>query len=285
MSLLLRYRKLGLTTTLRIDAPELEGLAKDLHSSALEDCTPCEPDTAADLAWTWASGGLWQILLKGEPWRSARMSMDLLYLQSDSLLDDFIRERLAGVPMLHAGGVVSPAGNALAICGTSGAGKTSLVLACVLRKWRWLSDELMGFRSDDPLLAEGFRRNFNIKERSFSNFPQTSNLDGSREFALPDGRRRIRFLNPDKLNAGGFVEAAPIRAIIVPIYAPGAAQPIHSPLNGGELIHHLAPELRAVQKEAIAWLAAASRSIPAFGLRYRDPHSAVDLLESLAVAL
>src|SRR5690606_1970080 len=101
------------------------------------------------------------------------------------------------------------------------------------------------FRNADPLLAEGFRRNFNIKERSFGNFATTAKLPGNREFELPDTRRRIRFLNPDRLFRGRFVESAPIRAFVVPSYSPDAASPSVERLSAPALIRHLAPELRA----------------------------------------
>ncbi len=281
MKLLFRYSKLGFVTTLRIDEPELEEFARDLHSSALCEVVRCQSAMPADLAWLRAPNGGWQIRLKGAPWEQEGMSKEALYLQSDSLLDDLVREQLPEHPLLHAGAVSDRSGNALVICGSSGAGKTSLVLSCVMRGCNWLSDELLCFRDADPLLAEGFRRNFNIKERSFHEFPETVGLSGVREFALNDSRRRIRFLNADSLRAGKFTPKARIRAIIVPRFSPDALHPQTSPLDGHALVQHLAPELRSAHAGTLAWLAEVTRSVPSLVLHYSNARVAADCLMNL----
>lgn len=185
MSTLFQHRKLDYTTTLRVDAAELETLAADLHSSACISKESCAAETPADLVWQASADGKWQILLHGSVWPGVVQSQADLFLQSDGLLDDLVRERLQEFPMLHAGGVVDSGGRAAVLCGGSGAGKTSLVTAGVLRGWRWLSDERLCFRHADPTLAEGFRRNFNLKERSFREFPETAGLASARELVRP----------------------------------------------------------------------------------------------------
>ncbi|TCO90557.1 hypothetical protein EV701_110181 [Chthoniobacter flavus] len=281
MSLLLRYSKLGFEVTLRLDSRELECLAVTLHSSALVDISECSAETSAHLVWQRASGGRWRILLKGQPWEAEWSQAEDLYLQSDSLLDDLVRERLTTVPLLHAGGVVDAKGRALVICGASGAGKTSLVLACILRGWNWLSDELLCFRQKDSRMAEGFRRNFNLKQRSFSCFPQTSDLPGNREIMVNDSRKCIRFLNPDALRCGSFASSGIVAAIVVPAYDAGAPTPASTALSGLGLVQSLAPELRACDPVTLAWLAEIGRTVPAFALRYRTPDGAAEHLENL----
>jgi hypothetical protein len=281
MSLLVRYRKLDFTTTLRIDAPDLEELAKDLQSSAIEQISCESPEILADLAWQSAPDGNWRILLKGRPWSEASLSSTELYFQSDSLLDDFVRERLPESPLLHAGGVVDDRGSAAVICGKSGSGKTSLVLASVLRGLNWLSDEMLCFRQSDPLAVEGIKRNFNLKERSFAVFPETSHLTGVREFPVADERRRIRFINPDALPGGRFVASGEVRVFIVPEYAADTAGPALSPLSGPEFVNYVVPELRTNQVQTIEWLAQMGRKVPAYKLRYRAPGGAVDCVINL----
>lgn len=281
MSVLLRYRKLGFSTRLRVDDAELAELARDLHSSALEEVAPCDVRTPADLVWQPSPKGSWQILLKGERWDGGAMQKDALYLQSDTLLDDLVREQLPDSTLLHAGAVVDSRGQAAVICGTSGAGKTSLVISCILQGWNWLSDELLCFRQSDPRVAEGFRRNFNLKERSFSHFPETEELKGKREFLVADSRRRIRFLNPDALPGGKFAASGRVKAFILPEFSPEAERPVTAPLSGPALIQILAPELRASQLRTFTWLAEVGRTVPAFTLRYRTPRSAAACLAKL----
>jgi hypothetical protein len=208
------------------------------------------------------------------------MSRDDLYLQSDSLLDDLVSERLMEYPILHAGAVADRRQRAAVICGCSGSGKTSLVTAALLRGNAWLSDELLCFRQADPLIAEGFRRNFNLKERSFAEFPNTAGLTGSREFLLRDRGQRIRFFDADLLPGGKFAAAGNVRAIILPRYCEDSGV-LARPITGPELVQRLAPELRTSHIRSISWLAEVTRKVPAFTLRYNRPDDAADSLNNL----
>lgn len=281
MSVMFQHSKLDVVTTLRVDAAELEELAGDLHSSARVGKFHCAADTPADLAWQPSADGQWHILLKGEVWRGATLTKEELFLQSDSLLDDLVRERLLEFPMLHAGGVVDSTGHAAVICGSSGAGKTSLVTACVLRGWGWLSDERLCFRQPDPTAAEGFRRNFNLKERSFATFPETGGLPGTRELVRPGNGKRIRFFNADQLPGGKFVSGGNVRVIILPEYAPTATIPVAAPVSGAAFVSRLVPELRTSHTRTVTWLAEMGRQLPVFTLRYSQPRAAAACLEEV----
>lgn len=281
MSRLLHFRNLGYPVSLRIDAPALRELGLDLHVAARIGEEECTDRAAADLVWQQASGGGWQILLQGQLWAGAELTADDIYLQSDGLLDDLVREKCAGQTLLHAGGVVDSQGRALALCGPSGAGKTSLVLACLLEGWGWLSDEWLCFRREDACLAEGFRRNFNLKERSFGRFPETSGLAGNREFTVAGDRRRVRFLNPDRLNRGRFHEQGRLRAIVLPLYNSTVEGVKPVPMNGIELADRLARELRSGHLQAVKWLARVCREIPAFSLNYSNPRAVPTVLADL----
>lgn len=280
MSVLFQHRKLGVVTTLRVDAPELEELADDLHSSARVGKSQCDTDAPADMVWRPSADGQWHIILKGEVWRGATLAKEELFLQSDSLLDDLVRERLLEFPMLHAGGVVDSEGRAAVICGPSGAGKTSLVTACVLRGWNWLSDERLCFRRTDPTAAEGFRRNFNLKERSFATFPETAGLPGTRELVRPDTGKRIRFFDADQLPGGGkFVSVGYVHVIILPEYTPAAVNPVAARVSGMTLVDRLVPELRSHHTRTVTWLAEVGRQLPVFTLQYSQPRAAAACLE------
>lgn len=284
MSLLLRYRKLGIEARLRVDVPELEPLALGLQSSAVTGREFCDGNAAAELVWQRRSGETWQIRLKGEVWRGAALSREELFLQSDSLLDDLIREQLAQVPMLHAGGVVHASGGAVVICGASGAGKTSLVTECVLQGWTWLSDERLCFRQQDPLVAEGFRRNFNLKERSFELFPEIASLPGTRELIRPHTGKRVRFFDPEELGRGRFQTKGTVRAVVVPRFDASFSRPVVTPLGGVELVNLLVPELRTTEIHTARWIAQFSREVAAFRLTYSNPRGLADVLAALVTS-
>ncbi|MEN9575292.1 MAG: hypothetical protein RL514_3147 [Verrucomicrobiota bacterium] len=285
MSVMFQHSKLGVVTTLRVDAPELEELAGDLHSSARVGRSECSAEASADLAWQPSADGQWHILLKGAVWRGATLSKEELFLQSDSLLDDLVREHLQEFPILHAGGVVDSAGRAAVICGSSGAGKTSLVTACVLRGWSWLSDERLCFRQADPTAVEGFRRNFNLKERSFATFPETDGLPGTRELVRPGNGKRIRFFNADQLPGGKFVPGGNVRVIILPEYVPAATVPVAATVSGVDFVSRLVPELRTTHTRTVTWLAELGRQLPVFTLRYSEPRAAAACLEEVLKGL
>lgn len=280
MSLILRHRKLGGSVTFRVDEPELEDLAADLHSASLVEQFSGSINTPAALAWNRSADGCWQILLKGVPWDNTLQRKEDLYLFSDSLLDDLAREPLGDFPLLHAGALVSPQSKVAVICGHSGAGKTSLTLSGILRGWDWLSDELLCFRQDDPFFAEGCKRNFNLKEISFSAFPATSGLSGNRELSLANNNRKIRFFNPGLLPGGRFSEGGRISAIIFPEYKE-IGKPEAAPISGPALVEKLFPELRTNHQRSITWMAQVARKIPAFTVRYKQPNSAMDCVASL----
>ncbi|MEK0451805.1 MAG: hypothetical protein RL088_4073 [Verrucomicrobiota bacterium] len=276
MSLLLDHSKLGIQTTLRIDEPDLEELAMALHSSARKSVSRCEPDMPADLVWQRSPDGQWQIGMRGAAWNGESMTADALYLQTDSLLDDLVREQVQQWPLLHAGAISDHRRNALVFAGRSGSGKTSLVTAGVLSGFSWLSDELLCFRQADARVIEGFRRNFNLKERGFTAYPETARLQGKWEFVVNDERRRIRFFDPDSLNGGQFTSQAQLSAIVVPRFDPFEVFPVVEPLVGLELVRELSGELRSAGAASFAWLAETVRRVPGYRLRYKNPRAAVE---------
>ncbi len=284
MSLLLIYRKLGHECRLRIDSPTLEPLARCLQSSSLIREETCSSSTPADLAWVGSSAPDRHLLLHGQPWPVAPLTASQLYLQTDHLLDHLPRQVSPQSVFLHAGAVVAPTGQALLICGSSGAGKTSLVTACLAQGWAWLSDELLAFPGPLWHSMHGAKRNFNLKARSFSHFPQTASAPGTFELPLPDSRQRIRFFNPDALHPGLHRPTAPLRALIFPQFSPTAPLP-PSPLSQAETASRLASELLSRHPHAFAWLASASRLAPSFLLPYHHPRDAVPVLADLAQQL
>ena len=146
---------------------------------------------------------------------------------------------------------------------------------------QWLSDERLCFRQSDPTVAEGYRRNFNLKERSFNVFPETAGLAGTRELVRPGSGQRIRFFDADQLPGGKFAPVGPARVLVLPEFDLTAAPPALAPLRGVGLAARLVPELRTAHVRTVAWLAEASRRLPAFTLHYAQPRAAAACLEQL----
>jgi hypothetical protein len=284
MSVLLTFRKLGGECRLRVDDPEVVPLAMCVQTAARTSCAPCGVDQTAEVAWVSAGTGRWRILLNGEPWEGECLGEANLYFQTDHLLDGLARLRWPEGLFLHAGAAAPDGLKAVLFCGSSGAGKTSLVTACILAGWAWLTDELVLIEPGDGWRIRGARRNFNLKKRSFGDFPETA--PGVWETATGDQRGRVRFFDPDALGGGGWRESAPVGCLVFPEYRADCGEPVADPLGSREALGRMAPEIvTAGGTSAVAGMVAGLSRIRAFRLRYRDPRKAVPVLGELMEAL
>jgi hypothetical protein len=283
MAYLLSYEKIGFRFVLRVEDPEWLDLALKLQSCARVGQRPAaNPDaTSADLAWVRRGDDHFAILLRGEVWLDGISSPEGLYLQSDHLLDELAREAAAGTVFLHAGAVVSPRGAGIVVSGDSGAGKTSLVTACIARGWQWLSDEALCFDPADPQAMKGLKRNFNLKRRAFVRFPELAGLPDTLDIAVADARGVIRFFNPESFRPQQHLPAARLHHLVFPEYQPHSAPPRLAPLTQLEAAARIGTQLQGAGATSFAWLAAATRQCLAQRLIYHDPHQAVDLLAGL----
>jgi hypothetical protein len=281
MNSVLSYGKIGLCFRLRVDPCELVILALRLQSCALIGHQRSSAREAAPLAWTRAAGNRYAILLHGRIWKDGIATGEEVYLQTDHLLDELAREAAPHAVFLHAGAVVSPSGVGIAISGNSGAGKTSLVTACIARGWHWLSDEALCFPTGDPQRMVGLKRNFNLKRRSFALFPMLAGLPDTLDIKVADARREIRFFNPEALSPQRHLAEARLDHFVFPEFDQNAGIPRLEALPQTETAARIGGQLQKADPASFRWLAAATRRCAAHRLAYRDPHAALDLLAAL----
>ena len=279
MQRLYSWSKLGVNVHLSVADRTLDWLADGLHSCAQSDCAAGLDASSADLAWR-RDGRRNVIELKGSEW-GIFPTPEHLYLHSDKLIDDLVRERLGDIVILHAATVVSPAGRSLMICGASGSGKTSLATALIRKEWYWLSDEYALIGSCPPLTIQGWPRNFNLKERSFADFPETSALPDSREFGLQDRRGRLRFFNPSSLRPGSFLHETKPDTLVFPVFDAALPAPRVEPLSNRETIRRLAGEFLTKTPSTFAVLSTLVATCTSLELRYPEPIQGAGLLENL----
>lgn len=280
MSVLLTFRKLGMDCRLRVDHAEMVPLALRIQTAARVDVEECSPAEPAEIQWLSAGAGQWRILLNGEPWEGIFHGEANLYFQTDHLLDGLARLHWPHALFVHAGAAAPDGGKAVLFCGSSGAGKTSLVTSCILAGWAWLTDELLLVDPQNGWQIRGARRNFNLKERSFGNFPETA--PGVWETATGDQRGRIRFFDPDQLGGGGWRESALVGCLVFPEYAAGADEPFVERVGSREALSRLGPEIVASGgAAAVAGMVSGLGRMPSYRLRYRDPRRAVRVLEEI----
>jgi hypothetical protein len=283
MSVLLTFRKLGMDCRLRVDDPEMEPLALRVQTAARTEMRACSPEETAELVWVSAGKGQWRIFLHGEPWEGVFHGEANLYFQTDHILDGLARLHWPAGLFLHAGAAAPEGRNAVVFCGSSGAGKTSLVTSCILSGWSWLTDELVLIEPGEAWHIRGSRRNFNLKERSFGNFPETA--PGVWETVTGDRRGRIRFFDPDQLGGGPWRDSASVGCLVFPEYAADADEPAVERMGSREALGRLGPEIvSSGGAAAMAGMLSGLGRIPSYRLRYRDPRRAVSVLEEITGA-
>lgn len=283
MATILTYQKIGFCFDLWVGDPAWERLAEKLQSCALvgrRESAGEAPETT-DLAWVRTGENDLAILLRQDLWLGGIAAPEGLYLQTDHLLDGLARERAPQAVFLHAGAVVSPGSAGLVISGNSGAGKTSLVTACITRGWQWLSDETLCFESTEPLTMRGLKRNFNLKRRSFPIFPELAALPDTLDLVVADRRGVIRFFNPESLGPQQHLAAARLDHFVFPEYDRSLGRARLEPIPQREAAENIAAQLQSAGATSFGWLASAARRCPAHRLRYHDPRQAVDLLATL----
>ncbi len=179
--------------------------------------------------------------------------------------------------VLHAATVVFPSGQALAISGVSGAGKTTLAGALLARGARLLADDATPIETGTRLawpcpLAMGVKRgSWPIFSRYFDDF---SEVAPSRF-----GNDAIRYYHPrPPIPNKGF----PIAALLFPARAAGATVEAER-LRPRDTLALLAkcgmtpPEENADLADFLDWL----EELPAYRLRYSDPDEAAAFAEDL----
>src|SRR6185436_6481782 len=156
------------------------------------------------------------------------------------------------------------------ICGPSGSGKTSITLAALRLGWKWLSDEWIFFSARHPRTMLGFRRNFNLKEHSFSRFPETAGRAHSHELLVQGRQQRVRFVDPEILAPGLWREEADLTGIIFPRFEPESGRVEVHRLESAAILPKLLPEIKRSHNATFQWLATVAASVPAFEVCYDD---------------
>lgn len=273
-----RFEVQGQNVELKVHASELLPLAKKLHSAAQEPDSEISNDQ--DLEWIPAGGSNYLIHLKGSPWESPMPESDL-FLQSENLVNQLFREKLGNLAQIHAGCITSPSEKCFLICGQSGAGKTSITLASILNGWSWLSDEYALIEESAPRTILAFPRNFNIKERSWEQFPETAKKTSTVELYSGFHKKQVRLFNPNELRTESHIRNASLNAIIFPSYSPEEKTPTVNQIQGIAAMSRLLPEVQ----NAPAWIMQALtdwvQDLPCYEISYHDPREVPPFLETL----
>ncbi len=264
----------GQEVTLLVKSDRLRPLANDLHSCArVYNSFDCRlPDLV------WEEEGF-RISLHGTPW-GIEETEAALFLQTENLITQLLLAQFPNWTQIHAAGVVTPTGNGLMICGPSGAGKTSLTLALLREEWHWISDEFLFIPNADAQSFSGLKRNFNLKERSFPNFPETIGKPHTRELYSNVRRARIRFFDPEEVFPRKQTPNALLTALVFPCYDPAAHTPLLRRKSPLETMNALLGEVALAQSWTPSWISATASLIPAFELKYRLPERAAAMLAS-----
>ena len=163
--------------------------------------------------------------------------------------------------------------------GLSGAGKSTIALACVQAGWEFLGDDVVLLREHDDggLRAHPFPDEIDLTEDSLRFFPK---LDIARAAATHWPKHRISPLDIRGLRVAA---AARTAALVFPFRAEGRAR--LAPVSAGEALVALVPNVtrteRRIAQRNLDVLAALARSVPAYRLHIADPLAAPEVVLGL----
>lgn len=148
----------------------------------------------------WVDGGR---LTRGAGYEGA----DAAVRQELARVGAIMRLRQRGRYLVHAAGVVDPAGRAWLLSGDSGSGKSTLAYALARTGWTVLGDDgVLVERSGDGLLAHSWREPLRVSQRLADAFPEID--DAALHPAANDPRLRV----PMQMRG---VRSAPVAALLL----------------------------------------------------------------------
>jgi hypothetical protein len=185
----------------------------------------------------------------------ADMLLGQLLLQITSDTVEFAEEYL----LVHAGAVVSPAGDAVVILGESGSGKTTLVAALLQEGFGYLSDEAAAIHLDTGLVHPwprplGFRHG----SRSLARLARLFGPDGDHQSLAATDEIRVA---AEQVRRGAIAGPCPVRYVVDHRYEPGAPT-VLAPLSRAVALARMggaAPRLRREGERGLAVLASVIR--------------------------
>lgn len=183
---------------------------------------------------------------------------------------------LAGFPdllHLHAGAVTGAAG-ALLLPASSGSGKSTLVAHCCRSGFPVFGDDVV-LLHPTLLQIEPFRRLLKLEQNVWPLLGLRRGEAGV-GFPWPD----VALIDPPRW-PGGWAEPAPLRAVVIPRFQPGAPsflEPVH---GGTAVIQLLSQSFNVAGGGGIAALARLVDSVAVYRLRFGDLASASAALAGL----
>lgn len=186
-----------------------------------------------------------------------------------------------GYLLVHAGAVVTPAGDAVLILGEAGSGKTTLVAALVQDGFGYLSDEAGAIELDTGVAHPWPRAlGFTAGSRTLARFASLVAPAGA---AADDAVPEKTHVKVDRIRPGAIAHAARVRHVIDHRFAAGAptrAQPL-SRATAVARIGSAAPRLRHEGARGLETLVEMMRGAEAHDVVTGDLNEAVSTLSGL----
>lgn len=185
-------------------------------------------------------------------------------------------ELAAGYILIHAGALVSPAGEAVLILGEAGSGKTTLVAALVQEGFGYLSDEGAAIHLGTGL-AHPWPRPLGFRCGSHALARFASALE-------PHHGRGQTHVAIDRIRPGAVAGPAPVRHVIDHRYEPSAPTRLEPLSRAVGLVRmgSAAPRLRREGGRGLQALAAVMRGADAHSLVGGDLERSVSVVRELA---
>jgi hypothetical protein len=193
----------------------------------------------------------------------------------------FSRERKERYCLIHAA-VVARGAQGVLLCGNTGCGKSSLSLALMLRRYRYLTDEIacwhvgrrriLSYPRAISLKESGYRRFYEKRIRLPTKVWQTEAFDG-----------KVWYITPTDISSRMIRRSARVRFLIFPAYRLGRATRLR-PISKGKaimLLHRHRFDGNGFGRRDFEVLADLVRDASAFQLVYEDVMEASALIDAL----
>jgi hypothetical protein len=183
--------------------------------------------------------------------------------------------------LIHAA-VVARGTQGVLICGKAGCGKSSLSLALMRRRYRYLSDEIACW---DTALRRmiAYPKAITLKESGYTRFLKERIRLPTRMWRTRSFEDRLWYINPEDMSPRLIGKSAKIRLLIFPTYHPTEQIRLHR-VPGGRaimLLHRQRFDGNGFGQKDFEALTDLVEGVSAFRLIYGDVFEAAALIEKL----
>ncbi len=269
------YRIIGFTFRIQAFDAELVPILDGLYPGYQIDEEVDTPVTYALIASNGGGNKRFSLIQNGRIRYSELPSIDALYAFLEWAVTKRALRHQQDFIQMHAGAVCKD-GEAVLFPADSGAGKTTLVISCVLAGFDCLSDDVILVDSHS-LETHPFPRLLHVREDTLHLFPH---LKSQALFVLDRAGEVCYYMNREAIREGCSADISTPRAVVIPRYQPNS-QTVLEAIGQTEAVSALMAQCINFARHGengIHFLAELTKRVETYRLRYSNAIEAAELL-------